>query len=390
MEDERRSYTVIIGSKEYFSTRIATVLNERKITLADNFVQMVQEHDDWRKRFSIEGISHTEKDPFEKTNFLVVRNSDYHGIVETAHDRLGVLIEDLTTDDAEIYVHNPTKLLEDYLKKQKTRNEITLSHDNEAYKIPNDFSVFKHSLTVISEKIIGQDEAVNEIMRSLWYLSRVQRKKPFVVMLYGNSSIGKTETVRSVSSHFFDKKVFEKHLSMFQNVSAENYLFGNHPNRTSIGFELLERESNLVFLDEFDKLTNYFYPVFYTLFDNTLFSDATYQVDISGLIVFLTSNYHNMEEMKKHLGFPIFYRIDKFIHFDDFTTSTILTVTEMEISHYVDGSDGLLSAEDIYTRVSPKINVNGENARTIKNKVQQVVEQILFENAMMQREEIER
>ena len=384
MGEERRSYTIIIGSKEYFSKQVATVLDEREISYADNFVQMVQEHDDWRKRISIEGISRTEKEDFERTNFLIIRNSDYHGIVETAHDRLGVLIEDLTTDDAEIYVHNPTMLLANYLAKQQARNEIALSQDNETYSMPNDFHIFKEGLCSISEKIIGQENAVNEIVRSLWYLSRVQRKKPFVVMLYGNSSIGKTETIRTISKHFFGEKVFEKHLSMFQNVSAENYLFGNYPNRTSIGFELLERESNLVFLDEFDKLNNYFYPVFYTLFDNTLFKDATYQADISGLVVFLTSNYRNIDEMQKHLGFPIYYRIDKFIRFDDFSSSTIRKVTDIEISYYVEGSDGNLNGEEIYACVSPKINATGENARTIKNKVQQEVEQILFEDAMMQ------
>ena len=387
--DEKRSYTIITGSKDYFSTKVNAILEECEFAFADNFVQMVQEHDDWRKRISIEGISRTEKQDFEKTDFLIVRNSDYHGIVETAHDRLGVLIEDLTNDDAKIYVHNPTKLLEDYLRKQQARNEITLSYDRETYTMSNNFNVFKDGLCAISEKIIGQENAVNEIVRSLWYLSCVQRKKPFIVMLYGNSSIGKTETIRAISRYFFDGKVFEKHLSMFQNVSSENYLFGNHPNRTSIGFELLERESNLVFLDEFDKLNNYFYPVFYTLFDNTLFEDTTYRADISGLVIFLTSNYRNTEEMQKHLGFPIFYRIDKFIHFDDFTPNTIRMITDMEISHYVDGSDGALCKEGIYARVSPKINVTGENARTIKNKVQQEVEQVLFENAMMQFESTE-
>jgi len=127
VEENLRVYTIVIGSKEYFSTQIATVLDERGITIADNFVQTVQRHDDWRKRFSIEGISKTEKDEFEKTDFLVVRNSDYHGIVETAHDRLGVLIEDMTDDNAVIFVHNPTKLLEDYLSKLSSRDEISLS-----------------------------------------------------------------------------------------------------------------------------------------------------------------------------------------------------------------------------------------------------------------------
>lgn len=83
-------------------------------------------------------------------------------------------------------------------------------------------------------------------------------------------------------------------------------IFGNEPNRSSIGFELLERESNLVFLDEIDKCPEMFYSAFYTLFDNTVFKDYTYDVDISGVLIILTANYTSMEEMKTALGLPIF------------------------------------------------------------------------------------
>lgn len=67
----------------------------------------------------------------------------------------------------------------------------------------------------------------------------------------------------------------------------------------------------MIFLDELDKCPEYFYSAFYTLFDNTLFQDATYDVDISGVVIVLTSNYLTEEEMKKYLGLPIFYRIDE-------------------------------------------------------------------------------
>ena len=90
-------------------------------------------------------------------------------------------------------------------------------------------------------------------------------------MLYGKSSLGKTELVREVAAKFFNDKLLEKHLSMFKNNNYADYFFGDAPNRRSIGFDLLERESNLIFLDELDKCPEHFYSAFYTLFDNTLF-----------------------------------------------------------------------------------------------------------------------
>ena len=77
---------------------------------------------------------------------------------------------------------------------------------------------------------------------------------------------------------------------MFKNNNYSDYFFGEEPNRRSLGFDLLERTSNLIFLDELDKCPEFFYSAFYTLFDNVEFKDATYDVDISGTIIILTSN----------------------------------------------------------------------------------------------------
>ncbi len=73
-----------------------------------------------------------------------------------------------------------------------------------------------------------------------------------------------------------------------------------------MGYALLERKSNLIFFDdELDKYLEHFYSAFYTLFDNVLYKDTNYDVDVSGTLIVITSNYHT-EEMKKNLGFPIF------------------------------------------------------------------------------------
>ena len=72
-------------------------------------------------------------------------------------------------------------------------------------------------------------------------------------MLYGNSSLGKTELVREVAKRFYNDDYYEKHLSMFKNDTYSDYFLGERPNRKTLGYDLLERKSNLVFLDEIDK-----------------------------------------------------------------------------------------------------------------------------------------
>lgn len=145
----------------------------------------------------------------------------------------------------------------------------------------------------------------------------------------------------------------------------------------------------MIFLDELDKCPEFFYSAFYTLFDNVEFKDATYDVDISGTIIILTSNYLSEDEMKQHLGMPIFYRIDKMIKFEDFSPQTIYEITMKEIEARKEEYGDMISPERIYEIVSKEISTKNENARTIKFKVQQVIENLLFkevENSLADKE----
>lgn len=364
--NRKRTYYIIIGSKAYFDREVESVLKGEK---ADNFLELVKLSDAYRNSGKSKKIT---------ANNLVVYNNHYHGIVEAAHDRLGPLIEELTTDNATIFVHNPPKVLRDYIDEEYNRNLICRNFKNEEYYIERSKESFAERISEIEEAIIGQDEAVYEISKSLWYLTNSNRTKPYVIMLYGNSSIGKTELVREVAKHFFKGKMLEKHLSMFKNPIYSDYFFGESPNRRSLGYDLLERESNLIFFDELDKCPEHFYSAFYTLFDNTVFKDSTYDVDISGVIIVLTSNYHTESEIMSQLGLPIFYRIDKFIHFEDFNVDTVHRLVLKELRDRKDDFSMLCTEDEMYSVVSRKISTFGENARTIKYKIQKEIEESLF------------
>lgn len=367
-----RTYNVIIGSKAFFEQKIPA---QDEWTSVDFFLDLVRKSDEQRKSGNSD-LSEI------KADILIVKNDHYHGIVETAHDRLGGLIEDLTTDDAQIYIHNPPAGLKALLEQMKARGSIDLDCVAEKYQISRDAKSFASNMQEIEKHIIGQETAIQDISKSMWYLTSVDRKNPYVIMLYGGSSLGKTEIVREIARYFFKNKFFETHLSMYKNDKYSDYFFGQSPNRKSLGFDLLERESNLIFLDELDKCPEYFYSAFYTLFDNTIFKDAVYDVDISGALIVLTSNYSSLDEMKEKLGLPIYYRIDKFIHFEDFSPQTVYEITMNEIRSKVAECPEVLSVDELYKAVSPTIQVAGENARTIKNKVQAAVETLLFQEVM--------
>ena len=377
-----RIYKIVIGSSSYFDKALDeaySIIDEKNVKIP-SFLELIRIFDAQKQSGNTDTV---------ETPLLFIRNNDYNGIVNAAHDRLGPLIEDITHDKELILIHNPPRVLYEYLQDKKARNLITLEEDREEYSIQKEPEKFKENILRISDAIVGQDRAIIEISKSWWYLISVQRKKPYVIMLYGNSSLGKTELVREIAKHFFEGKVLEKHLSMFKNNNYSDYFFGEEPNRGSLGFDLLERTSNLIFLDELDKCPEFFYSAFYTLFDNVEFKDATYDVDISGAIIILTSNYLSEDEMKQHLGMPIFYRIDKMIKFEDFSPQTIYEITMKEIEARKEEYGDMISPERIYEIVSKEISTKNENARTIKFKVQQVIENLLFkevENSLADKE----
>ena len=55
---------------------------------------------------------------------------------------------------------------------------------------------------------------------------------------------------------------------------------------------------------------------------------SDYKYGMASLIQRTWRDFHERNEMKKNLGLPVFYRIDKFIHFNDFTTEVIYKIVE--------------------------------------------------------------
>lgn len=361
-----RTFNVVIGSRIYFQNQISSIEEKAK-----QFLDMVRLHDSYNNKIQLFVNL--------RADLMVVKNEDYHGLVEQACERLDGLIYDLTTDNAVIWIHNPPAKVIQFLERQFSAQNIILKTYHQSYDIERNSDLYKTGIESISKSIIGQDNAIYEVSKSIKYLASIQRKNPYVIMFYGNSSIGKTELVKEIAKYFFGNRYFEKHLSMFKSDALFGYLFGDKPNRSSLAYDLLERESNLIFLDEFDKCAECFYSAFYTLLDNEIFKDTVYDVDISGCLIILTTNYSCEDEMKEKLGLPIYYRIDKFIHFADFNYETIFKVIQRELDLRENEYKNYITKDELYSIVSKMILSHNENGRTIKNKIQQVIENVIFE-----------
>ena len=86
--NDKRNYHIIIGSKAFF----------------DSNLPLFDEDDDVHGFLELVKLSDAAKQNKVNIDFdtpiLILKNDNYHGIIDAAHDRLGGLIEELTSSDA--------------------------------------------------------------------------------------------------------------------------------------------------------------------------------------------------------------------------------------------------------------------------------------------------
>ena len=139
-------------------------------------------------------------------------------------------------------------------------------------------------------------------------------------MLYGPSGVGKTESAKSISKAL-GGKLLRVQFSMMQTQEGYNYIFGAEHSKGSFARDMIARESNVILIDEFDKVNPLFYNAFYELFDEGRYVDTNYDVNLGQAIFLLTCNFNNEDEIKKTLGPAMFSRIGCCIEFADLTTA---------------------------------------------------------------------
>ena len=82
----------------------------------------------------------------------------------------------------------------------------------------------------------------------------------------------------------------------------------------------MSQESNVILIDEFDKVNPSFYNAFYELFDGGRYVDTNYDVNLGQTIFLLTYNFRSEDEIKKILGPAMFSRIGCCIEYKELST----------------------------------------------------------------------
>lgn len=305
---------------------------------------------------------------------LIVYADDYASVYEHVIQNF-INIVTTNHDVDTTFLHNPPKKVIDSLKSSYAEQIV---YDGTKYR-DVDRHVLKEIWQNLNTDIVGQEKAKKEILSNIFRLCNKEYRKPVVIMLLGDSGIGKTETAKVVS-RVLGGNLLRIQFSMMQTVEGYNYVFGAEHSKSSLAKDLMLRESNIVLFDEFDKVNPIFYNAFYQMFDEGVYIDTNYKVDLSRCIFICTSNFMSEEDVVKSLGMPMFSRVNDLIMFE------YLSLEEKEIildkiyysylNNFSNDERNLIENSDIY--IWHKENLSRyKNVRIIKSRVEKAVNDLL-------------
>ncbi|RBT67961.1 hypothetical protein EA82_01958 [Enterococcus hirae] len=307
------------GSKRDFNSYI----ENHEIEEYTPFMELIRQYNEKIRAndtFPVNEIGEDNRDFIEN---VVIYSDDFASVTDhviTNFPNIVILGHDIEN----LYIQNPPKRVK-YSLEVEFDNIIKYRQSNYYEAGTEDIIQFYKELK--NSNVIGQEEAKKKTCVGLYKAAVLKKNQPLVLLYYGPSGVGKTELAKKISS-FYDGKLTRIQFSMMQTEEAIKYIFGDSHGKPSLARDLLSRETNIVLIDEFDKVSPSLYNVFYQMFDEGEFEDINYKVDVSNCVFILTSNFNNEKHIAEVLGFPIFSRIDTKIKFKQLTNEELTLVIE--------------------------------------------------------------
>lgn len=307
----------------------------------------------------------------EAVDSCIVHADDFGSVLSHVIPSFATILE-LTFDIGTLYVQNPPKRAFDSLKAAHSQETLEVIHHE--YPV-----IDKKKLGGIygnlQDRVLGQDAAKETLIASLYRLSALNDDSPSVVLFYGPSGVGKTETARCLSNDA-GGEITRVQFSMMQTQEAYEYLFGAEHSKASFARDLLARESNVVLIDEFDKVDPRLYNMFYQLFDEGRYVDTNYDVDMKNALLILTSNFKSEAEALRAMGAAMFSRIGACVRFFDLEEEKklqIVTDYYNQVASKLDDEDRvIITQSDILDWFAENV-AKYDNMRTMKSKLEMAI-----------------
>lgn len=365
---------IVDGPRSYFDEQLPE--SDSKPTSLPRIARLVDEINRTLRIQPADGSNIPEVDRSSITDKIVyARSNDYASISEHVLLNFAEFIDEI--EPRSLYLHNPPRHIREQIK--SAFNHVQLS----TYNYPK---ISEKNITRLMADfpttVLGQEAAMSSLLASFQTMLDLHNEKPLVLLLIGPSGVGKTETAKLIS-HIMGGKLMRKQFSMFQNERFASYLFGGELSENSFGHDLLDRTSNVILLDEFDKANPIFHSAFYQLFDDGQFTDRNYSVNASRAIIICTSNYASNNDAREKLGVPIYSRFDAIITFGSLPTAVIKHMIEIAVEERFEKNQTENATQLNKDRIIEKLKSQASqfhNARSIKRFVNEYISLLKIES----------
>jgi len=299
---------VFTGSKRDFEQYLADNLPEDEITIP--FMELIQ-HYNARLRPNESGVGEAALQKDLYVDNCIVGADDYGSVMPHVLSNFMNIVT-LNYQIGVLYVQNPPRRV---LESIQSALDGDIEYKSSSY-VELTRTVLKTIYQNLDNDVLGQDKCKKQILSGMYRLTTGTHGKPVVLMLYGPSGVGKTESAKSISKSL-GGNLLRIQFSMMQTEEAFNYVFGAEHSKSSFARDMVGRESNVILIDEFDKVNPAFYNAFYELFDEGRYVDTNYDIDLGQAVFLLTCNFGSEAEIKKALGPAMFSRIGGCIEYAD-------------------------------------------------------------------------
>ncbi|WP_195968826.1 AAA family ATPase [Streptococcus salivarius] len=352
--------------------------NER-ITELDNYISFNEALIKWTQGIRLEDIV----EPLLNKDICIFKMDSYSLSTSLVFENIDLLIKIFTEAEIkDVYIHNPPKRFFKSLK-QQVPSEILKVEQSSFEKISEE--QLKSVSKDLNEKIIGQEKAKKSILRKLVAQLVRPSEKPLVLMFYGEPGIGKTETAKQLSATLYgNENVIREQMSMVGGESSVKYFKSTNHSEDSFSKTLLNRESNVILLDEFALAPAFFHSTFFQMFDEGVYEDQNYKVDLNNSIIICTSNFKNILEMEKNIDIALLSRFDGFVKFSPLSIDEKRQILKITYSKIISSESmtkhfqEYLKEDKILAGIEAQLN-NLPNVRAIRKYVEDVVSEELLE-----------
>lgn len=310
---------IFIGSKRDFDTFLDSQIGEYEEIIP--FMELIQ-HYNARLRPNESGVGEEALSTKIRVDNCVVWSDDYGSVLPHVLSNFTNIVT-INHDIGTLYVQNPPRRVIESLR-AGYGDEIEY-HESVYPELTKE--TLSKMYSELNEDVLGQEECKRQILSGMYRLTTGSSSKPVVLMLYGPSGVGKTESAKSISKTL-GGELLRVQFSMMQTQEAYDYVFGAEHSKSSFARDMMGRESNVILIDEFDKVNPLFYNAFYELFDEGRYVDTNYSVNLGQVVFLLTCNFGSESEIKKILGPAMFSRIGYCIEYADLSTEQKQAIVE--------------------------------------------------------------